>query len=112
MLECIHNGEIVLRQSNDDEADNLIEDIIGNWESKEEPDLDSHMEVCGAIFLWSLLDQLYGESLEESDEDSTADSRSRARTVTSAYQPDKRIELAFDVLKTVRAIWGKPSANQ
>src|SRR5262245_3002984 len=61
MLECIHNGEI---QITDDGADDVIEDITGNWSSKDEPEFESHMETIAAIFLWALLDQVYGEALE------------------------------------------------
>lgn len=90
MAAAIKRGEVSLDDS--ERSDRFIETVVADWCSQAEPDMDSHMSMLGAVFLWALLDKAFPQN-----ENSGPTQR----------QPVELNELVIEALKTVRSIWGK-----
>ena len=86
MANAVEAGTLQLDDS--PETDRYVESVISDWCSQEAPDLDAHMRMVGAVFLWALLDKAYGnEAVHETASATGAD-------------------VALEALKTIAAIWG------
>lgn len=96
MVQMIVNGDIVL---DEDGADALIEGIMGHWMSLDDPDFKTQMRAQAAMFLDELLEAVYaarhGVAPESKEE------------VPPVQESPGYTELAVEVLKTVRSIWGR-----
>lgn len=99
LMQCVKDGEIRIDDSQ--ATDEYIATIVDAWCEQEEPRLDMHMKMSGAIFLWALLDQVYGV-----DEPSTPGVNATQDPFADIMN-HPGIVVGLEVLKTVRAIWGK-----
>ena len=87
MVQAAQQG--ALQVENTDDTDRYIEHVVSDWCTQEEPDLDAHMNMLGAVFLWALLDTTYGNEVEDED-----------------HRPVSGVDLAVEALRTIQAIWG------
>jgi hypothetical protein len=103
MAQAVLNGDLFV--ADDADADAHIELIVSEWCEQDEPTIDLHMHVLGAIFLWALLDQLYEH--ETGIQPTVATARSKTIAGVSKNGAPSAGQVTIEVLKTARAIWGK-----
>lgn len=88
MVDAVNKGTLQLENTED--TDRYIEHVVSDWCTQQEPDLDAHMQLLGAVFLWALLDATYGNEADGSEDD----------------KPATGVDVALEALRTIQAIWG------
>lgn len=85
---------------NEDEADELITLIVNQWCEQEEPDYESNLKMCAAVYLLAVLDCLYGDEIEPNKDYIPPEPKQQRAGATV-------IDLGIDISKTIRSVFGK-----
>ena len=101
MLTQISAGEIAVADT--PVTDQLIENTISQWCQLEEPSLNLHLKMLGAVFLWALLDEAYKREAGAASNDNDAPDGEES----DEPRPATAADVAVEAMKTIRSIWGK-----
>jgi hypothetical protein len=99
MVQLMMKGEIQLDET---DADVLIDTVMNQWLAQEDPDFAAQMQAQAAMFLDELLEAYYAAS-------HGADDRFPAAQSGQPQGPSPVMTITMDVLKTIRAVWGRPA---
>lgn len=97
MRDSIQRGEVHLEFGA--KSDRHVERVITAWCDDDEPDIDQHMRMLGAVFLVALYDELYAADAPSEGEIFDADNSAPGYGASAA-------DVAVEVLRTIQSIWG------